>query len=165
MYTTKYIHQTHLNAPPEKVYRWHDQPLALQRLTPEEDSIDVVRAAKLGDGNQAHLRIPLLGCCLYVDWTAELENVKPGREFSDRQIDGPFKIWKHRHLFLNGDSRGCLMRDEIEFMMPGGKLMHSVFSPFVVNKLRQVFTYRHQILVNEFGEVHPELFNESSTSH
>ena len=57
------------------------------------------------------------------------------------------------------------MRDEIEFMMPGGKLVHSAFAPLVVAKLRRVFTYRHQILVNEFGEVHPELFNESSKSH
>lgn len=165
MYTRKYIHQTHLNASPERVYRWHDEPSALQRLTPEEDAIDVVKAAKLGDGNQAHLRIPLLGCCLYVDWTAELENVQQGREFSDRQIKGPFKIWKHRHLFLNNDSHGCLMRDEIEFMLPGGRLIHSALSPFVVSKLRKVFGYRHQILIKEFGEVHPELFNEPSQSH
>ena len=165
MCTTKYIHQTHLNAPPDKVYRWHEEPSALQRLTPEDDAVDVIKAAKLGDGNQAHLRIPLLGCCFYVNWTAELENVQPGREFSDRQIDGPFKMWKHKHLFLADDSRGCLMRDEIEFVMPGGKLIHSAFSPLVVNKLRQVFGYRHQILINEFGEVHPELFDESSQSN
>ena len=125
----------------------------------------MVKAAKLGDGNQAHLRIPLLGSCLYVDWTAELENVQQGCEFSDRQIKGPFKMWKHRHLFLDNESQGCLMRDEIEFMMPGGKLIHSAFSPLVVAKLRRVFTYRHQILINEFGEVHPELFNGPSQSH
>ena len=100
MYTRKYIHQTHLNASPERVYRWHDEPSALQRLTPVEDAIDVVKAAKLGDGNQAHLRIPLLGCCLYVDWTAELENVQQGCEFSDRQIKGPFKMWRLLAFFI-----------------------------------------------------------------
>ena len=57
------------------------------------------------------------------------------------------------------------MRDEIEFMMPGGRLIHSALSPFVVSKLRKVFGYRHQILIKEFGEVHPELFNEPSQSH
>ena len=91
--------------------------------------------------------------------------MQQGREFSDRQIKGPFKVWKHRHLFLNSDSEGCLMRDEIEFMMPGGKLIHSALSPFVVSKLRKVFGYRHQILIKEFGEVHPELFNETPQSH
>ena len=60
MYTTKYIHQSHLNASPERVYRWHDEPSALQRLTPEEDAIDVVKAAKLGDGNQATLEFHYL---------------------------------------------------------------------------------------------------------
>ena len=161
MKPTKYIHETLLSAPPEKVYSWHERPLALQQLMPKEDSIDIVTPAQLSEGNQAHLRIPLLGCCLYVDWTAKLERVKPGKEFSDRQISGPFRIWKHRHLFLRTSSHGCLMRDEIEFLLPGGKLIHATLSPFVVNKLRHVFQYRHQILIQEFGQGQPELFNGS----
>ena len=52
MSTTKYIHQTHLNASPERVYRWHEEPSALQRLTPEDDAIDVVKAAELVDGKR-----------------------------------------------------------------------------------------------------------------
>ena len=165
MKPTKYIHETFLSAPPNRVYSWHENPSALQQLMPKEDSIDIVRPAQLSEGNKAYLRIPLLGCCLYVDWTAELESVKPGREFSDRQVSGPFKIWKHRHLFLHASSQRCLMRDEIEFLLPGGKLIHSTLSPFVVNKLRRVFQYRHRILIQEFGQGQPELFDESLKSH
>ena len=58
MYTTKYIHQTHLDASPERVYRWHDEPSALQRLTPEEDAIDVVKAAK--PVSYTHLTLPTI---------------------------------------------------------------------------------------------------------
>lgn len=161
MFPTKYTHQTCLNASPEEVYKWHENPLALKKLTPEKDSVEIIKAAALQEGSVAHLRIPLLGCCLYVDWLAELENVKPNKEFSDLQISGPFKIWKHRHVFASVMHNKCEMREEIEFIVPGGRIVHSVISPIVLNRLKRVFRHRHQVLIDEFGQIQPELLVEA----
>ncbi|GEM_PF-685053 len=164
MKPAKYTKESKLNSPAATVFAWHEDPSALEELTPKEEGIQIVKPSTLVDGAEVYLRVPVLGRWVYVDWVSQLKDIKPGLEFSDTQTKGIFKLWHHRHRFIP-DGNGCLMRDEIEFILPGGVLIHSLFKGFVLTKLNQVFTYRHKKLSKIFGDLsgNQGLLNESNS--
>jgi ligand-binding SRPBCC domain-containing protein len=151
MKTAIFTIETPLPAPAATVYAWHENPEALGALSPESAGIEILQPAKLEVGAIAHLRVPLIPGLLKSDWLAEIDFVQPGLEFRDRQIKGPFKYWYHRHLFIPNGS-GCLMRDVVEFRIPGGTVMHHLGTPFVMSELKKMFNYRHQKLIGIFGK-------------
>ena len=156
MHPTKYIKETKLNTPAAAVYAWHEDPSALDQLTPKEAGIQILKPSALVDGELVFLRVPIVGRWLYVDWVSQICEVQPGLEFTDIQTKGIFRFWRHRHLFIP-EGNGCRMRDEIEFLLPGGWLMHRLGKRHVLSKLHQVFTFRHNQLRKAFGvltEVH-----------
>lgn len=165
MMPAQFIHQTCLRATSGEVYKWHENPSALKRLSPRNGTVEIIKPALLSQGSIAHLRILFLGNLLHIDWLAELEHVRPGREFSDRQLKGPFKMWKHRHIFIPTSVNNCIMRDEIEFVVPGGTWVHSILAPLILKKIQRVFIDRHRVLIEEFGEGQPDLFNANVTNN
>ena len=142
--------ETKLNAPAATVYAWHEDPSALEQLSPESAGVEVVKPAALNVGEVALLRVPLVPNIFTVSWQAAIVYVKPGLEFQDRQLKGPFQYWHHRHKFVPTGS-GCIMRDEVEFILPGGPAIHHLGKHFVQAQLREMFTYRHNQLLKRFG--------------
>ena len=57
------------------------------------------------------------------------------------------------------------MRDEIEFVVPGGTWVHSILAPLILKKIQRVFIDRHRVLIEEFGEGQPDLFNANVTNN
>ena len=163
--------ETPLPAPAATVYAWHEDPEALELLSPDSAGIEILKPAEIKVGEVAHLRVPLFPGLMKIDWLAEIDFVQPGLEFRDLQVKGPFRRWYHRHQFIP-QSSGCLMRDEVEFLLPGGIILHHLGKAFVHAQLSKMFSYRHQKLTEIFGisdrklsnnrlsiefpEVHPE---------
>ena len=146
----KFSYETTLDAPPSKVFEWHEHPDALSRLNPEKQRVQILEPAPLERGKQIVLRIQMLGMW-GIPWIAKLEEVERGKEFIDRQVQGPFKYWHHRHRFLP-KGKQCIMRDEIQFILPGGRLMNWLLGWAAIWKLRGVFRQRHAVLLEEFGD-------------
>ena len=48
---------------------------------------------------------------------------------------------------------GCHMRDEVEFALPGGPLIHNLGKRFVLMHLKEMFSYRHEQLLQHFGQL------------
>ena len=76
-------------------------------------------------------------------WIAEHTEYDPGRMFADRQVEGPFAAWYHRHLFLDDGRGGTLLRDEVDYVAPLGPLGRLLAGGFIDAKLRKMFEYRH----------------------
>ncbi len=77
---------------------------------------------------------------LPVKWSARIEAVSPSG-FSDRQLEGPFGHWLHRHCFTALDERTTEVTDEIELKLKP----HPLWGPvgfFMILSLPLLFAFR-----------------------
>ncbi len=82
-----------------------------------------------------------------VRWESEITGWNPPYFFSDDQLRGPYRRWHHEHTFEEKDG-GTLVRDKVEYSVPGGALANRFF---VAPDLRRIFEYRTATLKKLFG--------------
>ncbi len=83
-----------------------------------------------------------------IRWRTEITVWEPPECFVDSQISGPYQKWVHEHTFEVIDG-GTLMRDRVNYDVPGGKLIHNLL---VQKDLEKIFRYRRERLVARFGQ-------------
>lgn len=136
--------QSRMPVPVETLFAWHARPGALERLIPPTEKVQITRAAdNIRDGAVVELRT---GRWPAWHWRVRHEAYVENQRFRDVQIEGPFAAWSHTHGFQpdgpNPDS--SVLRDEIEFALPGGALGDLAAASWVLGKLRNVFEWRHR---------------------
>jgi ligand-binding SRPBCC domain-containing protein len=104
-------HEFKVNAPLVKVADFHSDSKALKLLTPPPLLVQFNSVEPLEDGSVADFTI-WLGL-IPVRWKAVHSEVDPLSGFIDAQMIGPFKIWEHRHTFLETGSESTIIKDEI----------------------------------------------------
>jgi ligand-binding SRPBCC domain-containing protein len=62
----------------------------------------------------------------------------------DEMRRGPFKRWRHEHLF-EAHEDGCRLTDRIEYEAPLGVLGRLADPIMVRPRLRKMFEYRHRV--------------------
>ncbi len=85
---------------------------------------------------------------LPVKWQSQIEDWRPGHEFTDVQVHGPYRSWRHTHRFESLDDHTTLVQDEVTYRVPGGRLIHGLF---VRRDLVRIFRYRQQRLAELLG--------------
>ncbi|HYN85175.1 MAG TPA: SRPBCC family protein [Pyrinomonadaceae bacterium] len=141
----KFVKESLIRAAPERVFAFHELPDALARLTPPWERARVVEAASsLSAGSRAVVETRVLGL-FPVTWVAEHTVYDPPRVFEDVQRRGPFKSWRHRHLFIPAERGATLLRDEIEYEPPLGILGRALAPILVERRLARLFAYRHEV--------------------
>jgi len=90
---------------------------------------------------------PLLGIPL--TWITRIESVTPLISFKDIQVQGPYAMWEHEHIFEVQQS-GVLMQDRVRYNPGFGILGHIANKLFIEKKLAQIFDYREQVINNIF---------------
>ena len=108
----KYRHTFSVNASIEEVVQFHRRSASMADITPPPVVVRVQHAPELlssGDEMAFTLWIGPLS----VPWVARIEQVTETGVI-DRQIDGPFQHWVHRHTFVPLDQAKTEIRDEIE---------------------------------------------------
>lgn len=146
MKTYRFTYSSILNANPNEIFKWHQDKDALIKLTPK-NLIEITKYSTISEGNELHFKIKFMFGLFKINWIAKIVDVIKGREFSDLQIKGPFKYWYHRHLFIETSNRDeCLMKDQIDFLLPGGRIINFLLRIFVVRNLKTMFEKRHSAL-------------------
>jgi ligand-binding SRPBCC domain-containing protein len=74
-------------------------------------------------------------------WRTEITAWEPPHRFVDRQVHGPYRQWVHEHTFVGKDG-GTLMRDRVEYAVPGWFLEPLVARLIVGPDVSRVFAYR-----------------------
>jgi len=92
---------------------------------------------------------PLLG--IPVNWTTRIVKVKEPEYFTDTQLKGPYRLWKHTHTFIPQDG-GVLMKDRVEYALPFGIIGRIAHALFIRKRLEQIFDFRVHKLTDIFGE-------------
>ena len=133
-----------LDASADALFAWHARPGAFERLVPPWAPVRLERLEGIAEGDRAALRIGPGPVALR--WVAEHHDVIEGRQFCDRQVQGPFHYWNHTHRFepVAEGSDGATLTDHIEYELPGGALGRSAVS-WVEDELRRQFAYRHRV--------------------
>ena len=63
--------------------------------------------------------------------------------FTDVQVSGPYKLWRHRHVFSEVEGGTC-MRDVVNYALPFGALGRLANRFQVSRDLSRIFEYRTQ---------------------
>jgi ligand-binding SRPBCC domain-containing protein len=148
------------------VFAFFSNPENLPRLMPPWQKARIEEAALTTPQLQigSHLEGPVAGpgsritlsfkpfpyAPMRIPWEAEITEFVWNDHFCDRQLRGPFTYWHHCHS-LRSETRidtsisnsGTLLRDEIEYELPLGKL-GDLANHLVTGQLRSTFTYRHK---------------------
>lgn len=140
----QFVKEILIHATPERVFAFHEQPDALQRLTPPWERSSVVQTARLSDvGSRAIVETAVFGPWK-VRWVAEHTAYDPPRMFEDVQVEGPFHQWRHRHIVVPHVD-GAILRDQIDYQPPLWFLGKAV-APFLIEpRLRRLFDFRHDV--------------------
>jgi len=139
-----FVYTSRIDASADRVFQWHAEPGALERLTPPWEKMEVVESAPgIRNGDRGVLRvhfgpIPIL-------WKFEHSDYQEGRQFRDVQTAGPFRRWEHTHLFIPDGANACRVEDRITYELPFGALGNLVGDWLIRAKLRRTFEYRHRV--------------------
>ena len=142
----EFLKESIIQASPERVFAFHEQPNVLQLLIPPWEHARVIQAARISDvGSQAIIESRILGP-IKVRWVAEHTLYEPPHVFEDVQISGPFRSWRHRHV-VEPHAAGALLRDQIDYVPPLGFLGRAVAPLFITSRLQELFDYRHEVTI------------------
>jgi len=142
-----------INAPIDRVWAFHEDPSALTRLTPPAQAIRVLsHTGGIAAGARLVISVKLFGP-LRVTWRALHTQCAAPTFFVDEQESGPFAYWHHTHSVrsetrldhtrIGGDPiAGTILRDDVEYEMPFGKLGELAQRLFIARQLRATFDYR-----------------------
>ncbi|MGI9540926.1 MAG: SRPBCC family protein [Flavobacteriaceae bacterium] len=127
-------------------------PKNLKRITPDYMGFEILSGAadKMYAGQIIqYLVTPVMN--IPTKWVTEITHVDEGNYFVDEQRFGPYSLWHHKH-FLKPIPNGVEMVDIIDYKIPLGILGQLVHPILVAPKLKEIFEYRKQALIELYGE-------------
>ena len=126
---------------PHETFAFFSQARNLQRITPPWLRFEVLTPEPIAmrTGTVIEYRLRLHGIPLR--WTALIEDWEEGRAFADRQIQGPYRLWHHRHEF-EPHPDGTLVRDHVHYALPLGPLGAVAHRLQVRRDLDRIFDFR-----------------------
>ncbi len=151
------IHQLYreqqLNCTIDEAWRFFSSANNLSKITPKE--MNFIVRTKLSDDNIYKGMIidyfvsPMMN--IKMSWQTEITEVDFQKSFTDFQKKGPYKLWNHRHDFIENEN-GVLMKDTVDYELPLGFLGEIAHSLFVKKKLEHIFDYRTKVLEEMFNQ-------------
>lgn len=132
-------HEFTVAAPREKVAQFHRRRRSLVVITPPPIIVRIQSGPEVLSADD-ELRFTLWLGPFPIRWHAAIEAVSDAG-FADRQINGPFAHWVHRHTFLASGEGLTTVRDEIEYVYKR-HLVWGVVGRLFVLGLPVLFAYR-----------------------
>lgn len=144
----------HLPISLKEAWAFFSSPNNLQKITPASMNFTVTSDKKEGENMHigqiiTYTLTPVLG--IRVKWMTEITHIKEGHYFVDEQRFGPYKLWHHKHTFIETPN-GVDMHDEVNYVLPMGFLGTIAHSLFVKKQLEHVFIYRTKVTEELFGK-------------
>jgi ligand-binding SRPBCC domain-containing protein len=134
-------------APLAEVFSFFSEARNLEKLTPPWLRFDILTEGPItmAPGAVIDYRIRWHGFPL--SWRTEIEVWEPPHRFVDRQIRGPYRLWRHEHLFADR-SDGTTVIDRVEYAPFGGAIAQRLA---VARDVERIFAYRHETLISLFS--------------
>jgi ligand-binding SRPBCC domain-containing protein len=146
----------------DQAWEFLSDPKNLKTITPEYMGFQILSGAdrKMYAGQMIqYIVTPVMG--IPAKWVTEITHVTDKHYFVDEQRFGPYALWHHKH-FLREIPGGVEMEDIVDYKIPFGILGQMVHPILVKPKLKEIFNYRQDKLIEMFGAFpgNPEVFIE-----
>lgn len=138
--------------PKHEVFPFFEDPSNLELLTPPTLRFTILtpRPITMAKGAVIDYRLRLFG--VPFRWRTLIEAYEPGVSFVDRQLRGPYRLWRHLHTFEE-TARGTWVRDRVEYELPFGFLGEITRRLFVGRQLEAIFAFRRTAVEDVFRKV------------
>jgi uncharacterized protein len=135
---------------PEKVFKLYADPNILEQISSNKFAIRLLKKSTqtIEKGTLLDFELKIRGIPL--SWRSQIEDLVPGRQITEKQLQGPFKSWRHRHV-LEPFGNGTLLTDEVFYELQGGALGRLSSDWVVHNDLKALFDKRRDILRENFS--------------
>jgi ligand-binding SRPBCC domain-containing protein len=150
------VHELHreqlVRRPLDETFAFFAEASNLERITPQWLRFEVATPGPIAmaTGTRIDYRLRLHG--LPIRWSARIEDWRPGREFVDRQIRGPYRLWHHRHAFARHPD-GTLVTDHVRYALPAGPLGEAAHALLVRRDLDRIFSFRAAAVERELSQL------------
>ncbi len=130
-----------IHASPAEAFAFFSDAANLEAITPPSLHFTLLTPLpiEMHEGVIIDYRLRLHGRAVH--WVTRVEEWAPGRHFVDRQLQGPYALWVHRHVF-EPERGGTRVRDRIEYALPLDPLSRPVHRLYVRPMLESIFAYR-----------------------
>lgn len=111
-----YTRSTLVPASAEDLYRFHENPHNLGRISPPGLTILEIRADEIARPGAEFTLVVRQGP-FTLHWTGRWETATSPRLLVDIGVKCPFALWRHHHIF-EPHADGTRMTDRVEFRLP-----------------------------------------------
>ncbi len=133
---------TVLDAPVDRLWRFHLRPDALEMLSPPLLPTAIVEPGDgVAEGSEIVLEIGFWP--VKIRWRALHSSVREGVGFVDVALESPFPYWVHQHRFEDEGEGRSRLTDTVWYLPPGW-LPDWIARPAVTISLRLLFWWRHR---------------------
>ena len=131
-----------LPLPIDEVFAFFAEAGNLQRITPPELHFEILMPLPLEmrRGTLLEYRLGLFG--VPFGWRTRIAAWDPPHGFIDVQIEGPYAVWEHTHVFAP-TATGTLIDDHVRYRLPLSPL-GDLACPLVRRQLARIFSYRQE---------------------
>lgn len=143
-----FTYKTHQFLPTDINTAWDffSNPGNLQKITPPWLGFKILSNLpdKMFPGMLIVYKVkPLFGIPL--TWVTQINVIHEKIFFIDEQKSGPYKLWHHKHTFIEKDG-GIEMFDEVAYS-PGFGFLSGIINRIIVSKkIEEIFSYRKDVL-------------------
>jgi ligand-binding SRPBCC domain-containing protein len=135
----RFNHHFTVNASFDLVTDFHKDPRTLKILTPPPMVVTFNDPGS--SSNEAIADFNIWFGPLPIRWVAVISEDETIPGFVDRQVEGPFEFWEHKHTFRKIDPHKTQVVDEIR-ARPGKLSLNGLISRFMWLTLPMLFAYR-----------------------
>lgn len=137
----------------EEAWDFFSSPANLSKITPPSLDFRIISKSEgqpIYDGMEIVYTVkPIFGIPL--KWKTLISDVVIHRQFTDKQLEGPYTMWEHTHNFVQ-TTDGLLMTDLIRYQLPMGIIGRIFHKLFVQKRIHDIFNYRHNTLKKLFDQ-------------
>ncbi|HXV13382.1 MAG TPA: SRPBCC family protein [Candidatus Krumholzibacteria bacterium] len=150
MNTYFFTREQFVDRPVAGVFSFFADARNLEFITPPWLRFHITTAGpiRMERGARVDYRIRLRG--VPVRWTSEILEWSPPYRFVDVQVRGPYRLWEHTHEFFEV-AGGTLVRDEVRYALPMGRLGEIAVRRFVAKDVARIFEYRRDALASRLA--------------
>ncbi len=126
----------------EEAFAFFADASRLEQITPPwlHFRIQTPQPIDIRRGTTIDYRLRLHG--VPIRWRTLISEWSPPHRFTDEQLRGPYRQWRHTHEFQT-DGANTTVRDRVSYRVPGGRLVERTL---VRPQLQRIFAYRQQQL-------------------
>ncbi|WP_227130603.1 SRPBCC family protein [Halorubellus salinus] len=149
-----FTREVRVRAPFDAVWEFHSNASGLEALTPAFMELELLAVRGpdgeldpdvLETGAEIEMRMRPFGVTPAQSWTSvivERDASDGSAYFVDEMRDGPFREWRHTHMFY-ADGEDTIVRDRVDYRLPLGGL-GDLAGPFAKVGFEGMFRDRHK---------------------